>query len=121
DLAVGIPGTTCAGFVDAGSVMVLLGQDNLDGLDAAGVTYWNQTHAGVLDDCEAGDRFGAALAAGYLDATPIGDPFTEDLVVGVPGEAIDGVALAGAVAVLYGSENSITAADNLLLHEGMLP
>lgn len=121
DLAVGIPGATCAGFVDSGSVMVLLGQDNLDGLDAAGVTYWSQAQAGVLDDCEAGDRFGAALAAGRFDATPIGDPSTDDLAVGVPGEALDGVSLAGAVAVLHGSEASLTAADNLLLHEGMLP
>lgn len=27
------------------------GQDNLDGLEAARVTYWNQTHASVLVDC----------------------------------------------------------------------
>jgi hypothetical protein len=121
DLAVGIPGTTCAGYVNAGSVMVLLGRDDLDGLDAAGVSYWNQTHAGVLDDCEANDRFGAALVAGNFDATLIGDPVTDDLAIGVPGEAIDGVSLAGAVDVLFGSSDGITADGNLLLHEGMLP
>ena len=121
DLAVGIPGTTCAGYVNAGSVMVLLGRDDLDGLDATGVSYWNQTHAGVLDDCEANDRFGSALVAGNFDATLIGDPLTDDLAIGVPGEAIDGVSLAGAVDVLFGSAGGITADGNLLLHEGMLP
>jgi hypothetical protein len=121
DLAVGIPGASCAGFVDSGSVMVLFGQDNLDGLDAAGVSYWSQTQAGVLDDCEAGDRFGVALVVGGFDATPIGDPQTDDLAIGVPGEALDGVSLTGAVAVLHGSETGITAGHDLLLHEGMLP
>lgn len=121
DLAVGIPGTTCAGYVNAGSVMVLLGRDDLDGLDAAGVSYWNQTHAGVLDDCEANDRFGSALVAGNFDATLIGDPVTDDLAIGVPGEEIDGVALAGAVNVLFGSSSGITATDDLFVHEGMLP
>jgi len=121
DLAVGIPGTTCAGYVNAGSVMVLLGRDDLDGLDAAGVSYWNQTHAGVLDDCEANDRFGSVLVAGNLDATLIGDPVTADLAIGVPGETIDGVALAGAVNVLFGSSSGITATGDLFLHEGILP
>ena len=122
DLAVGIPGTTCAGYPNAGSVMVLLGRNNLDGLDAAGVSYWNQTHAGVLDDCEANDRFGSVLVAGNFSNTPIGDPVTADLAVGVPGEAIDGVALAGAVSVLYGdSPNGIGASGNLFIHEGLLP
>lgn len=121
DLAVGIPGATCAGFVDSGSVMVLFGQDDLGGLDAAGVSYWSQTQAGVLDDCETGDRFGAALAAGQFDGTPIGDAPTDDLAIGVPGEALEGIALAGAVTVLHGSESGITAGHDLLLHEGMLP
>ena len=121
DLAVGIPGASCAGFADSGSVMVLFGQDNLDGLDAAGVSYWSQTQAGVLDDCEAGDRFGTALVAGRFDGTLIGDPPTDDLAIGVPGEALDGVAVAGAVTVLHGSETGITAGHDLLLHEGVLP
>ena len=120
DLAVGIPGTSCAGHPNAGSVMVLLGRNDLDGLDAAGVSYWNQTHAGVLDDCEANDRFGSALVAGNFDNTAIGDPATADLAVGVPGETVDGVTLAGAVSVLYGSPGGISASDNQFIHEGLL-
>jgi hypothetical protein len=121
DLAVGIPGTTCAGFVNAGSVMVLSGRDDLEGLDAAGVTYWNQTHAGVVDDCEANDRFGSVLVSGRFHQTPIGEMEALDLAIGVPGEALDGMPLAGAVNVLFGREGGITAEDNLFLHESMLP
>jgi hypothetical protein len=120
DLAVGIPGATCAGYINSGSVMVLPGRDDLDGLDAAGVSYWSQTQAGVADACEAGDRFGSALVAGNFDATLIGDPFTDDLAIGVPGEEIDGVVLAGAVNVLFGSSAGISATGDLFLHEDML-
>jgi len=121
DLAVGIPGNPCAGHADAGSVMVLYGRDEPGGLSAAGVSYWSQTQAGVADDCENGDRFGSALAAGYFQQTPLGQAQTHDLAIGVPGEAIDGVPFAGAVNVLFGGPNGITADDNLFLHEGMLP
>ncbi|MEO7433640.1 MAG: FG-GAP repeat protein [Dokdonella sp.] len=121
DLAVGIPGTTCAGFVNAGSVMVLSGRDDLEGLDAAGVSYWNQTHAGVADDCEANDRFGSAIVAGRFKQTPLGDPETIDLAIGAPGEALDGISLAGAVNVLFGGPGGITAEDDLFLHESMFP
>lgn len=121
DLAVGIPGNPCAGQPDSGSVMVLLGRNDLNGLDAAGVTYWAQATAGVLDECEAGDRFGSVLAAGSFDPTPLGQPFTDDLAIGVPGESVAGVAVAGAVAVLHGSATGISAMNDLLIDEADLP
>jgi hypothetical protein len=121
DLAVGIPGNACAGQADSGSVMVLLGRNDFDGLDAAGVTYWAQTTAGVRDDCEVNDRFGSALAAGSFSETPLGQPRTDDLAVGVPGEALSGVSLAGAVAVLFGGSTGLTATGDLLLSEADLP
>ncbi|HEY6545198.1 MAG TPA: FG-GAP repeat protein [Dokdonella sp.] len=121
DLAIGIPGASCAGFADSGSVMVLRGQDDLEGLDAAGVSYWSQAQAGVLDDCEAGDRFGAALAAGHFFGAALGEPSTDDLAVGVPGESLEDVPLAGAVALLRGTESGIAVNSNRLLHEGTLP
>jgi hypothetical protein len=121
DLAVGIPGNACAGQANSGSVMVLLGRNDSDGLDSAGVTYWAQTTAGVLDDCEANDRFGSALAAGSFNATPLGQPRTDDLAIGVPGEALGGVPLAGAVAVLFGSSAGLSASNDLLISEADLP
>jgi hypothetical protein len=121
DLAVGIPGQTCAGQGNAGTVMVLNGHDGPGGLTATNVSYWSQATTGVDDDCEAGDRFGAALVAGRFDPAPIGQPHTADLAIGIPGEAIDGVSLAGAVAVLYGSSSGITASGNRFIHEALLP
>ncbi|MGB4859766.1 MAG: FG-GAP repeat protein [Dokdonella sp.] len=121
DLAVGIPGNGCAGQANAGSVMVLRGRNDLNGLDAAGVSYWSQTTAGILDDCEASDRFGTALAAGDFTGTRIGEIFTEDLAVGIPGEALSGVTFAGAVAILSGSDSGITATDNVLIDESQMP
>lgn len=121
DLAVGIPGNPCAGQSNSGSVMVLRGQDNPGGLDAAGVSYWAQATADVLDECEAGDRFGAALVAGRFDPTPIGEVETDDLAIGVPGEALGGVNLAGAVAILHGSPAGLTATGNRLISEADLP
>ena len=121
DLAVGIPGHPCAGQVNAGSVMVLRGRNDYDGLDAAGVSYWSQATQGVSGECEAGDRFGSALAAGAFTATPMGEPFTDDLAVGIPGEATEGVIVAGGVAILRGSANGITARADLFIDESDLP
>jgi len=122
DLAVGIPGATCAGFVNAGSVMVLPGQLNPGGLDAAGVQYWSQAMSDIEDSCETNDRFGSALVAGAFSQTPIGEADTADLAIGIPLESVDGVNGAGAVAVIYGSENDgLTAQGNQFLHEGLFP
>ena len=123
DLAVGIPGATCAGFVNAGSVMVLRGQLNPGGLDAAGVQYWSQAMSGIEDACETNDRFGTALVAGDFSQTPIGEPDTADLAIGIPLESVDGVNGAGAVAVLYGSlgDGLTSGGNNQLLYEGLFP
>jgi hypothetical protein len=122
DLAVGIPGATCAGFTNAGSVMVLRGQLNTGGLDAAGVQYWSQAMSGIEDSCETNDRFGTALVAGDFSQTPIGEADTADLAIGIPLENVDGVNGAGAVAVIYGSEgDGLTSQGNQFLHEGLFP
>lgn len=121
DLAIGIPGASCAGFPNSGSVMVLRSQGFLVGLAASGVSYWSQAQAGMAGDCETGDRFGSALAVGYFDATPLGDPQTQDLAIGIPGEEVEGVPLAGAVALVYGSEGGLTATGNQLFTEADFP
>ncbi len=121
DLAIGIPGASCAGFANSGSVMVLRGRNDTDGLSAAGVSYWSQAQAGIADDCETGDRFGVALAAGRFNATPIGETPTDDLAVGIPGESVDGVVAAGAVAIIHGGPSGLVPTGNRLLDEGDMP
>jgi hypothetical protein len=67
-----------------------------------------------------GNNVTRALVAGRFNNTPIGDPETDDLAIGVPGEEIE-VVLEGAVNVLFGSVDGITADGSLFLHESLLP
>lgn len=104
DLAVGC--SLCDAFtfqqpVDAGGVWILYG--SATGLSTTGEDHFDQDSVDDLDgtpmlnSCEAGDRFGRALAAGDFD----GD-LADDLAVGVPEEGIGAAGEAGAVQVLYG-------------------
>jgi hypothetical protein len=105
ELVVAAPGVTVGGEAHAGMVTVW-------SRDAAGDwhdTYWTQNSAGVLGVAEAEDGFGATLAIGNFNGDAYGD-----LVIGVPNEAIGAVAQAGAVHVLYGSANGLTATGNQL-------
>ncbi|HEX8104125.1 MAG TPA: FG-GAP-like repeat-containing protein, partial [Solirubrobacteraceae bacterium] len=91
DLVVGVPEEDLGALRDAGAVHVLSG-----GL-AAGSSLLTQDTADVAEAAEAGDRFGAALAAADLGGTA-----AAELVVGAPFEDLGAVADAGAVHVLPG-------------------
>jgi hypothetical protein len=113
DLAVGVPGEDLEGVPagDAGAVNVIYG--TAVGLDAANDQVWTQDSPGVLDQTEAGDQFGAAVAAGDFN----GDGFS-DLAVGAPFEDTGTVVDAGAVSVLYGSGLvGLTDTGNQLWHQ----
>ena len=95
DLAIGAPGHGDAPNIEAGGVVVMFGTaGGLDSFSSVGIT---QDTPGIGDTVEAGDRFGAALAAGNFN----NDEFA-DLAIGAPGEDVVGVDDAGAVHVLYG-------------------
>jgi FG-GAP repeat len=114
DLAIGVPLEdvhTGAGIIDdAGAVNVLYGSSN--GLSAASPPrpdqFWTQSTPDVNDVSEAGDLFGDSLSSGDFN----GDGF-DDLAIGVPSEDVDTgtgtIANAGAVNVLYGSSNGLSA------------
>jgi len=97
DLAVGAPGENVGAAADAGAVTVIEASGAGTGLPAgAAQQRFFQGAAQVPGVSEAGDRFGAALAAGNLGSGGI------DLTVGAPGEDVGAAVDAGAVVLLIG-------------------
>ena len=102
DLAVGVPREGVGSNELAGAVNLLDGSAN--GLTGVGSQLLFQGGGGVSDAAEPFDFFGNALAAGDFN----NDGFI-DLAIGVPGEDLGTIADAGAVNVLYGSANGLSA------------
>jgi hypothetical protein len=109
DLAVGVP--LEAGVVRAGAVTVLYG--SAAGLSGAASQLLTQNSDGVRGSSEAGDRFGAAVAAGDFND----DGFAE-LAIGAPREDVYAVVDAGAVTVLFGSVGGLTGVGSQLFTQG---
>jgi FG-GAP repeat len=103
DLAAGAPGEAVGSAGGAGAVSVLPG--SAAGLTANGGRLVTQVGGAV----EAGDQFGAALAAGDFDE----DGFA-DLAAGAPSERVGSTVGAGAVSVLPGSAAGLTATGGRL-------
>jgi len=116
DLAVGAPDESIGATASAGAVFVYTGRPGGPVTSGAGV--YTQDTPGIPDGAEAGDRFGQALACGDFD----GDGF-DDLVIGAPGEALNGASNAGWAVVLPGSPTGLAPADSVELHQlgGGLP
>ena len=110
DLAVGVPGESLRGKRAAGAVQVLYGS-------ASGITdhdqLWHQGRKGVKGALEKGDGFGTVLTSSDFDA----DGFA-DLAIGIPREGIGGRPAVGAVQVLYGSPEGLTASGDQILAPG---
>ncbi len=111
ELVIGAPGATVDGFASAGEVYVLAGA--ADWADGMAVSTMHQAVAGVRGDPGSGDRFGAAVAIGDVNADG-----WEDLAVGVPGETVSGQQGAGAVHLFDGSAAGVSVAGDQLLHQG---
>jgi hypothetical protein len=103
DLAAGAPGEAVGNAGGAGAVSMLPG--SVGGLTASGGQLFTQVGGAV----EAGDQFGAALAAGDFN----GDEFA-DLAAGAPSERVGSTVDAGAVSVLPGSAAGLTASGGRL-------
>ncbi|HXV88280.1 MAG TPA: FG-GAP repeat protein [Nitrososphaeraceae archaeon] len=113
DVAIGVPledvdigGTT---IIDAGAVNVLYGSSNgLSATTPKSDQFWTQSTTDVSDVPEEGDLFGSSVSAGDFN----GDGF-DDLAIGVTHEDVDTgrgtIGDAGAVNVLYGSSNGLSA------------
>jgi hypothetical protein len=101
DLAVGVPGEDWSGD-DAGGINILY--SNGVTLHSEKNEFFSQAALAVEGTAEGGDRFGAALVSADFN-----DDGYADLAVGVPGEKEQGVVKTGAVNVLYGRNNGLSA------------
>jgi hypothetical protein len=83
DLIAGAPGEAIGSRTGAGAAWLLHGGSKglLDAAGGARSTTWNQDTSGVPGVAEAGDSFGAAVAAGDSDADGV-----PDVIAGSPGE-----------------------------------
>ncbi len=107
DLAIGVSGEDLGDVWDAGLVAIVYG--SADGLRAARNQAWTRDTPGIDGTAARAQKFGRTLAAGDLD----GDGY-DDLAVGAPWDEVGGVERAGAVNVLYGSADGLSAARNQL-------
>ena len=112
DLAVGTPGEDLAANtkVDAGAVTVLYG--SATGVEPESAVTITQASAGIHGRAKAGDEFGAATACGDIN----GDGH-DDLLVGTPGDTVNGRAAAGSVTLLLGTDGGLSPASINLWHQ----
>ncbi len=84
------------------------------GFGTSGNQQWVQGGNGLEENAEAYDEFGFALAMGDYNGDGFGD-----LAVGVHGESVvtDTVATAGAVQVIYGTADGLSAEGNTVIDQ----
>ena len=110
DLAVGASGDDYRRVDDAGAITVLYGTPT--GLGAARAQTWFQPDTGLPAGGLEHARFGATMAIGSFN----GDN-QADLAVGLPDQKVSRKAGAGAVDVLYGGPDGLSAAGAQLWHQ----
>ncbi|MFG2552296.1 integrin alpha [Streptomyces sp. NPDC048581] len=109
DLAIGAPGATVNGKAKAGAVSVVYGSSS--GPKTSTRTLLTQNTAGVPGDAEADDAFGTAVTSADLNT----DGYA-DLLIGAPGEDVNGDTNDGAVVIVWGSASGLSGARTLVNH-----
>ena len=102
DLAVEIPYENDRDTRDSGAVGVMYGAAS--GLAGAGDEIWHREVAGMEGDVEHRDQFGFSVAGGNFN-----NDGRNDLVIGIPKQAVGNVEDAGSVHVIYGSRVGLTS------------
>lgn len=101
DLAIGMPGEDN----DSGAINIVYGGvGSYNKLGSTGNRLFKQ---GEFWNAEAGDRFGAVLAAGDFDRDNC-----DDLAIGIPGEDLNSIVDAGGVVVAYGGTGGINPGNS---------
>ncbi len=111
DLAIGAPGDAAPNAARGGTVTVLYG--TAAGIGVADAALLVQGVADIVGLAEAGDEFGAAIAAGDTD----GDGRI-DLAIGAPGEDVGATQNSGVVSMIYGTGQGLQGRNSLQLLPG---
>jgi hypothetical protein len=110
ELVIGALGERLNGVSEAGVTHVLYGSS--DGLTVDGAQFLAQGIDGVEDTPEPEDEFGFTFAAGDFDHDG-----RDDLAVAAVGESISGQTFAGAVHVLYGTDDGLNTSNDQFWHQ----
>ncbi len=108
DLAIGVPAEDFSADGD-GAVNILYG--SAAGLGIVGAQVWTQANLALAGGDK--DWFGSALTAGDFNSDG-----KMDLAIGAPGKSIGGIAV-GAVSVLYGTADGLSAVHRDYWHQGL--
>lgn len=113
ELAIGAPGETRQiddnTYMSHGGVSVFKGY-NL-GFDTTNAQSWNEDTPGIADSARGSELFGSALAVGDFN-----NDGKDDLAIGARQEYLSSVFAAGAVHVLHGSLQGLTATNSQFWH-----
>jgi hypothetical protein len=111
DLAIGTPSDAIGSVHNAGSVTILLGRSSGLSTAEAGGERFSQDTAGMDGIAENRDAFGSRIAAPFIQTTGEGS-----LLVGVPGETVNGVIATGLFHQLSTSEFGPNSAGSRTFH-----
>ena len=110
DIAVSAPQSDIRNRNDVGQIVILYGSK--DGLNPDDFQLINQSTRGIPDGSEMNDNWGLSLAEGDFN----GDQLS-DLAVGAPGEKYGFYASAGAVTIIYGSDQGLNPKTATRFHQ----